>query len=141
MCQNGLEGPEELSALNHDETLFSPFAFERATLRPGRLYLGRSMERLSLPTNVFGFMHTRSRWARIGVDCLGSSYYVSPGFGGGTPLPLVLEIKVASRLIDFSADAPIGALVLFELDTNVATGTGNHYDRFPLNILARHDEE
>src|SRR3954454_2342661 len=42
-------------------------------LLPGSLYLFRTVQAICLPPTVFGWLHTRSRFARLGLDFLGSS--------------------------------------------------------------------
>jgi deoxycytidine triphosphate deaminase len=86
------------------------------SLLAGKFYLASTVEQLAISNRIMGFMHTRSRWARLGLDCLGSSTYVAPGFGNTSPLPLVLEIRPARNFhrVDFAE--PVAALLLFLLE-------------------------
>lgn len=104
----------------------------RQTLQPGRLYLGTSKEHFRLPHNVFGLLHTRSSYARHGIDCFGSSVYVSPGFGSDGAAPIVFELRVLSAVRNLP-NFPMAGMVLFALDSNaVDLGRRGHSKRFPL---------
>lgn len=110
-------------------------------LRPGEFYLASTVERISVCNRIFGQLHTRSRWARVGLDCVGSSTYLSPGFGGDTPTPLVLEIRAFVTIEGIQTSDALGGLVLFELDTPVATGQQDHSLRFPLDRMANTNDK
>jgi deoxycytidine triphosphate deaminase len=101
-------------------------------LEPGQFFLAVTRERISISNRIFGQLHTRSKWARLGLDCIGSSHYVSPGFGDGTPTSLVLEVVPRLSICLPRSDA-IAALILFELDHPVRTACNNHASQFPLN--------
>lgn len=88
------------------------------------VFLARTRERISLSERIFGMLHTRSRWARLGLDCLGSSHYVAPGFGGGKPQSLILEIRAHAAISEFPLSEALAGLVLFELDAPVRAGSG-----------------
>jgi deoxycytidine triphosphate deaminase len=88
-------------------------------LVPGKLYLFSSAQSISLPPSIFGFMHTRSRFARLGLDFLGSSTYVAPSFGKGMPTKLVLEVTCKALTRNLPLDVPVAALVLFEADAAI----------------------
>jgi len=104
-------------------------------LHPGRLYLAHTEERISLPKNVIGLLHTRSTYARFGLDCLRSSAFVSPGFGADRPMPLVLEITVTTVVQGLQRDA-LASLILFGVGDDISDcGPGRHSGRFPLSLL------
>lgn len=106
-----------------------------ATLRPGRLYLGLSREELWLPPNVMGLLYTRSKYARLGLNMMGSSVFVIPGFGGGTPTPIAFELSVLVRMRGLTASERYAFLVLYELSGSVSTGGDVYRRRFPLPSL------
>jgi deoxycytidine triphosphate deaminase len=126
-----LRAPGVVDASNPSASIWVPTELASATLRPGEFFLGQTRERIAISNRIFGQLHTRSRWARLGLDCLGSSTYVSPGFGAGEAIPLVLEIttKISISIAD---DDPIAALVLFEIDRPVRASPTEHKDQFPL---------
>jgi deoxycytidine triphosphate deaminase len=108
----------------------------RQPLVKGKLYLARTVERICLPPSVIGFIHTRSHWANLGLDCVGSSNMMGASFGGGTPIPLVLQLKPAVTLSGIDLRDALAALALFRLSQPVEAG---HYDedigsRFPLDL-------
>jgi deoxycytidine triphosphate deaminase len=109
----------------------------RQPLVKGKLYLARTVERICLPSSVIGVVHTRSRWANLGLDCVGSSNMIGGGFGGGTPIPLVLQLKPAVTLSGIDLRDALAALVLFRLIQPVAAGPGEEevgIGRFPLDL-------
>lgn len=101
-------------------------------LLSNRFYLATTTEKISVSNRILGFLHTRSRWARLGLDCLGSSNFLSPGFGGGKPVPLILELRPAVEIHEMDLGQALAAIVLFALDRSVRTENSDHYMRFPL---------
>jgi deoxycytidine triphosphate deaminase len=93
--------------------------FMKLAIKPNRLYLGQTIEKLSVSTRIFGLLHTRSTISRLGIDCIGSSIYLAPGFGNGVPSSLVLEIRSSSTVKNFPLSIPLVGLLLFELDAPV----------------------
>lgn len=93
-------------------------------LRPGELYLLQTFEAICLPNNVFGFLHTRSSAARLGINCIGSSNYVAPGYGHGVPASFILEVTSVKTVINLSIEEPLVGLVLFESDSPLRAGDG-----------------
>ena len=96
-----------------------------------KFYLGLTQEKITLPDNVFGLIHSRSIFARVGLDTIQSSFFVTPGFGKTKQLPLVLELfPKISIWIDFTI--PVAGLLLFETDKNFKCANQNLADLFPL---------
>lgn len=111
------------------------------TLNRDSTYLGFSKERLMLPSNVIGSLHTRSTLARIGLDFFGSSTYVSPGFGAETPTKIVFEITARVQVRNLPLHEHVAGLVLYQINgvDAVWRGKGNHASRFPfVDLAARH---
>ena len=102
------------------------------TLTAGEFYLFETVERISLPSSIFGFLHTRSSVARLGIGCVGSSYYVAPGFGQGVPRRLVLEVSSMRTVINLPLEEPMAGLVLFEAPTPLRVGD-RPFNGFPFN--------
>ena len=113
----------------------SPVEILDARLQSGHLYLVRTVEQIGLSSRIFGLLNTRSTWARLGLDCVGSSWFVSPAFGRDAPVPLVLEVRPVVSLTGFDWNQPVAALLLFEMDESVRPGNLDHGDRFPLDLF------
>jgi deoxycytidine triphosphate deaminase len=105
--------PNEID-LDHPLMVHESIDLRTDSLHPGSLYLFPTVEAICLPDNVFGLLHVRSQLARVGVDCLGSSTYVAPAFGRGTPRNLILEVTSKALLTNFPDELPVAGLVLFE---------------------------
>lgn len=108
-----------------------PFDVRTEAMVPGRLYLLRTEEAIALPPTIFGFMHTRSRFARLGLDFLGSSNYVAPAYGDGAPANLVLEVTCKAQTRNLPLDTAVAALVLFEVETPIRAHSATN--RFPFD--------
>ncbi|MBF0391199.1 MAG: dCTP deaminase [Alphaproteobacteria bacterium] len=65
------------------------------TVRPGEFILAESHESIGLSNDLAGMLSTISHLARLGVAVHLASNWVNPGFGGGTPTKLALEISCA----------------------------------------------
>ncbi len=61
-------------------------------LKPGELALGITKEKITLPTNICGWLNSRSRYARIGLMSHITAPFISPGVSNKQ----VLEIFNAS---------------------------------------------
>lgn len=125
--------PQELSVSKPGD--YEKVDLSHGMLTRGEVYLARTCEQIAVSSRVVGFLHTRSRWARLGLDCLGSSNYLSPGFGAGKPTPIVLELKPSITLRNADFNEPVAALILFHLSAPVRSGLQDHRSRFPLDVL------
>jgi deoxycytidine triphosphate deaminase len=126
-----LRAPDVVDASLHDTSSWKQLSIKETKLHRSEFFLATTVERIAISDRIFGQLHTRSKWARLGLDCVGSSHYVSPGFGGGKPTELVLEL--APRItIELTQTEPLAALVLFELDHSVRVPRYDHALRFPL---------
>lgn len=116
----------------------------KAPIVRGTTYLGLSVQKISLPDNVIGRLHTRSTLSRLGLDFFGSSTYVSPGFGAEVPTQMVFEITPSVTIRNLPLNQPVAGLVLYQLDgvEEVWRGRGRHSKRFPFTDLrpVRDDE-
>jgi deoxycytidine triphosphate deaminase len=104
---------------------------ETDALEKFNFYLGITHEKFSLPENIFGIIHSRSIFARVGLDCVQSSFFVTPGFGRDKPLPLVLELfpKISIKI---DTTIPLAGLLLFECENNFKVNVQNLESLFPL---------
>jgi deoxycytidine triphosphate deaminase len=124
-----------IDASRPESSPLSKVDLNSTSLVEGNFYLATTIERISVSARIFGILHTRSHWSRLGLDCIGSSIYLSPGFGGGTPTSLVLELSPRVSIYNLKSSFFLAGLVLFELNTPVRTGAGDHPVRFPLQLL------
>ncbi|MFR0355721.1 dCTP deaminase domain-containing protein [Streptomyces sediminimaris] len=85
-------GDVDLRAPQH--AVLKQIPLPAARLDPGSFYLGITRERFSLGMGLVASLHTRSRFARIGLETLQSSNFVVPGFGNAGPAPIIFEITV-----------------------------------------------
>lgn len=116
-----------------------PLQVDNAHLEPGSFYLGVSRERFRLGRGFAASLHTRSRYARLGLEVLGSSNFVVPGFGTTGPAPLVFEISVRRLTKGLDAMTAYCFLLLYHLDWPRETpNLGDYRNRFPLR--SRHTD-
>jgi hypothetical protein len=100
-------------------------------LKPGDWCLGRSVERLALSGALLGVINTRSRYARLGLEMVGSSWLVAPGFGISSPTSIVFEIRAHAHLKKFADNIPYAYIAIFELNAPLAVTEKNYPLRFP----------
>ena len=108
-----------------------------APLRRSTAYLGFSVERICIPNNVIGSLHTRSALSRLGLDFFGSSTYVSPGFGSEQPTQIVFEIAARIDISHLPLEEHVAGLVLYQIEGvhEIWKGAGKHRTRFPFSDL------
>ena len=83
------------------------------TLEPGKLVLGITMERITLPNDIGGWLSSRSRFARIGLATHITAPFIQPGVSNHQ----VLEIyNSSSHPIILRPGIPICQLVLEEAE-------------------------
>jgi dCTP deaminase len=78
-----------LSETTSAESLAVHKKLNSITLQPGDFVLGRTLERIQMPENLFGILSGRSRFARMGLVIDITSFFVQPGVNNHQ----VLEIK------------------------------------------------
>jgi len=113
-------------------------------LQRGATYLAFSRQKITLPDNVIGLLHTRSSLSRLGLDFFGSSIYVSPGFGAERPTPIVFEITATITIKNLPSSDHVAGLVLYQVDgvDTVWRGRGHHTLRFPfVDMKPRTEDE
>jgi deoxycytidine triphosphate deaminase len=129
-----VQGSVDLSAA--DPPYGRHMEVETAELVPGGFYLGITRERLSFGQDIAASLHTRSRYARLGLEVLCSSNFVVPGFGATGPAPLVFEITVRRRTFGLNSDASYCFALIYQISSprrqpNVA----DYNTRFPIPQL------
>lgn len=130
-----LKLPEAVDAASYERLSLEKLNIDSTPLMAGNFYLATTIEKIAVSDRIFGVLHTRSHWARLGLDCIGSSTYLSPGFGGGAPTPLVLELSPRVSIFNINFSSFLAGLILFELDAPVRTSVGDHPFRFPLQLI------
>ncbi len=113
--------PATIDASNEPSIKSAEIDMRSIALKPGELYLLETLEKICLPDTIFGLLHTRSSIARYGINCIGSSNFVAPGFGQGTPRSLILETTSMKTVEKLSLENPLAGLLLFEMSSSVRT--------------------
>jgi len=102
-------------------------------LAPNKHYLGVTREKFFLDGELAATLHTRSTYARLGLELLGSSNVVVPGFGSTTPAPLIFEISVKQPTAGFRADKAYCFMLVYQLHTpRNSPNRSPYWRRFPL---------
>jgi deoxycytidine triphosphate deaminase len=102
-------------------------------LAPNTLYLGVTRESFLLQGELVATLHTRSTYARLGLELLGSSNVVVPGFGSTTAAPLIFEISVKQPTTGFRAEQAYCFMLIYELHApRVSENRSPYWRRFPL---------
>lgn len=84
---------------------------EDIVLGPGQFALASTMERFQMPTQIIGFVHDKSTWARVGLAV--QNTVIEPGWCGH----LTLELTNHARdPIFIAAGDPIAQIVFHWLD-------------------------
>ncbi len=128
-----IKAPDEINELDDvKKQKWKKIDLNNDSLERLNFYLGLTQEKIRLPDNIFGLIHSRSIFARLGLDTIQSSFFVTTGFGKTKPLPLVLELfpKISIK-IDFTV--PVAGLLLFETEKNYMASNQNLGELFPLN--------
>jgi len=115
------EPPRYLPAIHVDPSLWTSGDLwnheERDVFRlePGKFVLAQTLERVSIPPDLVGFVEGRSSWARVGITIHVTAPKIDPGFSA----PITLEMANFGRIaVDLRAvvDKP-AQLMLFRLST------------------------
>ena len=132
--QRLIRAPNEIiSEISHPEKYeWQEIDLKNDPLLKGEFYLGFTKEKFSFDGSVFGLIHCRSKYARLGLDCLQSSTYISPYFGYDKALPIVLEI--APKISLSLSNEYIAFITLFEIDEPISNPDFNYHSLFPLNL-------
>lgn len=130
-AQDLLETPEGTVDLQKGETPKKSRALSERGMARGEWGLGRSIEKLSFGPTLIGFMNTRSKYARLGLEMMGSSWIVAPGFGGENPTEIIFEMTAHNDLRGFRTDESYVSLMVFELDESVVSERRVYGNRFP----------
>lgn len=126
-----LKAPLKLDIKNPSRSKWDKFNLYEDALKKNEFYLGFSKQIISLPNNLIGFMHGKSEFARLGLNFLNSSYYVSPGFGNPNGNKIAFEISTKIE-IKLSEEHYYVGLSLFEISQPILNKR-NYNLIFPFN--------
>jgi hypothetical protein len=126
-----------VSVARPTECRITRLGLDSCRLRAGGFYLAITDEILTWPCDMLASIHTRSTYARIGLEFLSSADVVVPGFGSSAPSPLVLEIRPALDVYGLSTTMAYAFLLAYVLDRPRATPPTSLYAaKFPLGVLS-----
>ncbi len=86
-------------------------------LEPGQLVLAQTLENVTVPPDLVGWVEGRSSWARVGVTIHVTAPKIDPGFSGTITLELVNLGKLAIRLVP--GEEKLAQLMLLSLSRPV----------------------
>jgi dCTP deaminase len=69
-------------------------ALEPFVIHPGEFALGATLEFISLPNDLTGYLEGRSTWGRLGLQVHSTASFVDPGFKGN----LVFELQNVGKV-------------------------------------------
>jgi len=102
-------------------------------LTKNTFYLFQSKQNFCIPKNIIGFIQTRSKYARIGLELAQSSLIIIPGFGMTNPAPLVLELCPKLNISGLTLDECYGYVLLFSINPTDTINPKDYTARFPFN--------
>lgn len=121
--------PGYLTSIHVDNSLWdSADLWERReankfVLEPGGFVLAHTLERVSIPSDLAGFVEGRSSWARIGVTIHVTAPKIDPGFNatitlemanfGKVPVELRAGIDEPAQLMLFKLSSPVPEAELY----------------------------
>tara|TARA_Y100000034_G_scaffold121366_2_gene165484 strand:+ start:2173 stop:2703 length:531 start_codon:yes stop_codon:yes gene_type:complete len=102
---------------------------KRPILKPGDFLLGRTLEKITLPSNIAAKFEGKSSLGRVGLMTHVTAGFIDPGFDGVLTLELY---NVGPATIRLSYGMKIGQIAFYQLDNAVerpygSEGLGSHY--------------
>ena len=113
--------PGYLTAIQMDESLWESsdlwkhLEMDCYRLKPGEFVLAQTLETVSIPNDLAGFVEGRSSWARMGVTIHLTAPKIDPGFTGPIALEMANFTKAAIEL-RAETDKPV-QLILFQISS------------------------
>lgn len=123
------ETPKHIPAVRVDPSLYNDpqywthFEQDRFRLERGRLVIAYTLEEVSVPLDLVGFVEGRSRWARAGVSVHVTAPKIDPGFEGAIALEMVNLSPWTIELVAVE-DTP-AQLIFMEISSPVVQGYGS----------------
>lgn len=110
-------------------------------LAPGSFVLAQTLERVSIPPDLVGFVEGRSSWARVGVTIHVTAPKIDPGFNatitlemanfGKVPVELRAVIDEPAQLMFFRLSTPVAETDLY------GTGANDTFQGQTVNRITR----
>jgi dCTP deaminase len=102
-------------SLFHSEDLWERVEQDQFRLNPGHFVLGQTLEEISIPSDLVGWVEGRSSWARAGISVHVTAPKIDPGFSAHITLELYNFGKIP---VDLRAGVDMPAqLMLFQVTT------------------------
>jgi dCTP deaminase len=99
------------------------FKSDSVELKPGAMILGRTVEKIELPTNICGRLEGRSSFARLGLAIHVTSSFIQPGSRNHQILEIV---NLSKKNIVIEAGMRVSQVIFEEL----RSGTSKPYAKF-----------
>jgi dCTP deaminase len=102
-------------------------ALEPFVIHPGEFALGATLEFISLPNDLTGFLEGRSTWGRLGLQVHSTASFVDPRFNGNLVFELQnvgkvpIELYAGLRIAQISFNRSSGSIQTY------AVGRTQHY--------------
>ena len=88
---------------------------ETFEIKPGAFVLAQTLERVTMPNDLVGFIEGRSSWARVGISIHLTAPKIDPGFEGSITLEIA---NVGTATVQLVAEHDLPAqLMLMQLTT------------------------
>lgn len=95
---------------------------EDFVLEPGDFVLGSTLEHMTMPNDLVGFVQDKSSLARLGIHA--GQGVIEPGWSGFVTIEIANHSKETRRLI---AGQPIAQIMLHRLDTDLDSAYDGRY--------------
>jgi len=112
----------DLSKVGFKEAM-EHFNAEEVELKPGEMVLGKTLERIELPSNIAGRLEGRSSFARLGLAIHVTSSFIQPGSENHQILEIV---NLSQNTIKISAGMRVSQVIFEELRSD----TSKPYSKF-----------
>lgn len=126
--------PAYLTSIHVDPSLWSSadlwehLESDTFRLMPGGFVLAQTLERVSIPPDLVGFVEGRSSWARVGVTIHVTAPKIDPGFNatitlemanfGRVPVELRAGVDEPAQLMFFQLSTPVPETDLYGTGVN-----------------------
>lgn len=129
-----LELSEPVDLRSKDPPMSTVLDPKGRTFAAGDFVLGLTAEKIYLGPELYGTLHTRSKYARLGLEMLCSSNYVAPGSGVPVPIPFVLEVRFSKKTVGFAVGETYCFLLVHRVaDSGASDLPQDYHQRFPVS--------
>ncbi|MBL8179990.1 MAG: dCTP deaminase [Blastocatellia bacterium] len=95
---------------------------ECITLKPGKMLLGRTYEKFTIPNSFAGKIEGRSSFSRLGLSVHCTGDFINPGYRGQMPLEIINHSRATIKIFPH---LPICQLIIVPLSSNPERGYGH----------------